>query len=335
MPGLLRRLCVAVGLIVIVAVLLWFDRDGLRDNAHPGRTMTFVDVLYFTVVSLTTVGYGDIAPVTPQARLVNAILLTPIRLFLLALFVGTAYELTLARFREGYQMRQLRERLNDHAIVCGFGVKGRAIVAELLAHGHDRDSIVVIDPDEGSVEEAAAQGLVALHGDASAETLLRAAAIEKASHVLAAPNRDDACVLICLTVRSLSPSVCLVASAREEENIKLLYRAGADLVVAPSVAGGRLMAAAVRQKAVPQFLEDILAFGQGVDAAERVVQPQEAGLTVAELPDLQSMLILGVARGSQRYAFHQLRQFSLQPGDLVVYLTAPRMHGTSPSPTSS
>ena len=70
--------------------------------------------------------------------------------------------------------------------------------------------------------------------------------------MLVAPNRDDAAVLICLTVRSLTPDVHLVAAAREEENIKLLYGAGANLVVAPSVSGGRLMGAAVRQQAVPR-----------------------------------------------------------------------------------
>ena len=92
---------------------------------------------------------------------------------------------------------------------------------------------------------------------------MRAAAVERAGHVLAAPDRDDACVLICLTVRTLAPHVRLIASAREEENIKLLYKAGADVVVAPSVSGGRLMAAAVRQRAVVGFLEDLLAFHLG------------------------------------------------------------------------
>jgi voltage-gated potassium channel len=138
-PGLAlaRRAGLAVAIIIGVAIFLWFDRDGLRDNAHPDEVMDFVDVFYFTVVSLTTVGYGDIAPITNEARLVNAILLTPIRVFLWALFLGTAYEITLLRLqlREERRMRELHQRLSGHVVVCGYGAKGRAIVAELLAHG--------------------------------------------------------------------------------------------------------------------------------------------------------------------------------------------------------
>jgi voltage-gated potassium channel len=320
LPGLFQRIAWACGIILVVAVFLWFDRDGLRDNAHPDRPMGFSDVLYFTVVSLTTVGYGDITPVTETARLINAILLTPVRVFLWALFLGTAYELTVQRYRERVQMDQLRQRLKNHVIICGYGVKGRAIVAELLAHGHKPENIVIIEPSETEAHEAAAQGLVALTGDASAEAILQAAAIEKASHILAAPNRDDVCVLICLTVRAVAPKIRLIASAREEENVKLLYRAGADLVIAPSVSGGRLMAAAVRQVAVPEFLEDILHFGHGVDAAERTVRPEEAGKLVSELSGLAGALVLGVKRGETRCPFHVLKQFRLQAGDVIVYL---------------
>lgn len=319
-PGLLHRLGLAVGILLLVAVFLWFDRGGLRDNAHPERPMGFADVLYFTVVSLTTVGYGDIAPVTTAARLINAIILTPIRVFLLALFLGTAYEIIFLRYQEKVQMSQLRERLKNHVILCGFGVKGRAIVGELLAHGHRREDIVVIEPEEAAAQEATALGLVVLCGNASSEAVLRAAAVEKAGHVLAAPNRDDVCVLICLTVRALCPSVRLVASAREEENVKLLYRAGADMVVSPSVSGGRLMAAAVRQQAVPEFLEDLLTYGQGVDAAEYVVRADEAGLRAAEISALASALILGVKRGDERCPFHRLARYPLKEGDIVVYL---------------
>lgn len=324
-PGaaLARRIGLAISLIVLVAIILWFDRDGLRDNAFPDRPLGFIDVFYFTVVSLTTVGYGDIVPVTDLARLINALLLTPIRIFLWALFLGTAYELTVLRLRlrEDRRMKELHDRLHDHVIVCGYGVKGRAIVDELLAHGQPRDQIVAIDTDEDAIANAVKAGLVVLRGDASSESLLRAAAVEKAAAVMAAPNRDDACVLLCLTVRSLAPNVQLIAAAREEENVKLLYGAGADLVVTPSVSGGRLMAAAVRQQAIPHVLDDILSFGHGLAMVERVVQADEAGQIASALPGMDRMLIVGAMRDRQHISFHALAEEPLHAGDVVVYLS--------------
>lgn len=321
-PALLRRTLLALVLGILVVAVIWFDRDGLRDHAHDGRPLGITDVLYFTVVSLTTLGYGDISPVTAKARLLNVVLLTPIRIFLWVLFLGTAYEMGVLRLklREERHMRDLHERLKDHVVLCGYGVKGRAIVTELVAHGQERENIVVIDPSEEAVAAAAREGLVALRGDASSEALLRAAALERAAYVLAAPDRDDACVLICLTVRNLAPKVQLVAAAREEENIKLLYGAGANLVVAPSVSGGRLMASAVHQRAVPYFLEDVLAFGEGLAVAEREVRPDERGRLAHDLPDLANTLILGVARGTERCPFYHLARYPLELGDIIVYL---------------
>ncbi|HMM41945.1 MAG TPA: potassium channel family protein [Thermomicrobiales bacterium] len=319
-----RRASLALILFGAVTALMWFDRDGLRDNAHPDRPLGFVDVLYFTTVSLATVGYGDIAPVTDQARLVNALVLTPVRIIVWVLFLGTAYELTVLRmrYRERYRMRQLRDRLDQHIIVCGFGVKGRAIVDEMLAHDHRPEDIVVIDPTEQAVAAASEQGLTALRGDASSEAMLRAAAIEKASYVLVAPDRDDACVLICLTVRSLAPRAHLIASAREEENIKLIYGAGADLVVSPSASGGRLMAAAVEQKAVAQFLQDLISVEHGMGVAEYIVQPADAGLLPAEIPALRGALLLGAMRGQERCPYSRLGWFTVESGDAIVYLTS-------------
>lgn len=319
--ALLRRVALAMGLVIVAVLILWVDRDGLRDSA--GQPLGIVDVLYYAVVSLTTVGYGDIAPVTTEARLVNIFLMTPIRIFLWVLFLGTAYELTLLRLRlrEERQMNELHDRLKDHVIICGYGVKGRAIAEELVGHGQDRDQIVVIDPSDRAVEEATDDNFVALRGDGSSEGMLRRAAVQKAAYVMATPNRDDACVLICLTVRSLAPDVPLIAAAREEENVKLLYGAGANLVVTPSVSGGRLMASAVRQRAVPHFLEDVLVFGEGLTVAERVVREDEAGQLARELPDLKDDLLLGMMRGKHRYRFHQLAEERIEPGDVVVFLT--------------
>lgn len=321
--ALLRRLALAIALILCAIIVMWLTREGIRDHAHDGRPLGFIDVVYFSVVSLTTLGYGDIAPVTPEARLINAFLLTPIRIFLWVLFLGTAYELTVLRlkFRQERQMSDLHDRLDDHVIICGYGVKGRAALHELLAHGYDREQIVVIDPSENAMREASEDGLAAFRGDASSEALLRDAAIDKASYVLALPDRDDACVLICLTVRSMAPDVQIIAAAREEENIKLIYGAGASLVIAPSVSGGRLIASAVRQHAVPRFLEDLLEFGEGLTVAEHVVRSEEEGLFARELPELRNDVVLGMMRGMHRYPFHQLGEECLQRGDVVVYLS--------------
>jgi voltage-gated potassium channel len=326
LPGLFQRIGAAVGAIFIVSIMLYIGRDGLRDNMHPDREMGFVDVLYFTIISLTTVGYGDIVPVTPGARFFNSVFLTPVRVFVWITFLGTTYEIYVQRFREGRMMAQLKDRLKNHTIVCGFGVKGQAIVEELLAHNHLREQIVVIEPDEAAVQHAASQGYVALKGDASSEQMLRAANVEEADHFLVAPHRDDECVLICLTARQLNEKVRIIAAAREEENIKLLYRAGADVVVAPSIAGGRMMTAAVRQKAVVPFLQDLLMHGQGLDAVECEALPEEIGQSPSNLERLQNTLVLGVQRGEQSFRFHQLRDLHLQQGDVIVYLISENSH---------
>ncbi len=321
-PTLLRRIGLAVCLILVVTTVLWFDRDGLRDNAHPEQTPGLTDVFYFTVVSLTTVGYGDIAPVTDFARLFNAIILTPIRIFLWALFLGTAYEISVLRlkFRQERQMRDLKDRLSNHVIVCGYGSKGQAIVDELLAHGHQPEDIVIIDPVEHACATATKRKLVVLRGDASSEDILESAAVSKASYVMVAPDRDDAATLICLTVRNLAPNVHIIASARQEENIKLLYGAGAEMVVAPSVTGGRLMAASVRQRAVPQFIEDLLMFGDGLSVTEELVGPDKAGKSPAAAFPVNGTLVLGIVRDQIRLPFNQLADLTLQTGDIVVLI---------------
>ena len=128
LPGLFKRIGAAVGAIFVVSILLYIGCSGLRDNMHPEREMGFVDVLYFTIISLTTVGYGDIVPVTPGARFFNSVFLTPVRVFVWITFLGTTYEIFVQRFREGRMMAQLKETLNKHTILCGLGVKGQAIV---------------------------------------------------------------------------------------------------------------------------------------------------------------------------------------------------------------
>src|SRR5215212_8755935 len=149
---LLRRVAIAIGLIIFVALVAYIDRDGYSDAN--GTPIGLIDAFYYSTVSVTTTGYGDITPATNQARLVTTLLVTPARILFLIILVGTTLEVLAERTRTHYRERIWRKTLRDHIIVCGFGVKGQAAVATMLAHGNEPAAIVVIDERVEAVEDA-------------------------------------------------------------------------------------------------------------------------------------------------------------------------------------
>jgi voltage-gated potassium channel len=313
------RLALAALIVVVVMLSVYVGRGGFVDNSHPGESLSFVDSVYYAATTLTTVGYGDIVPVSPSARLMNAIVLTPVRLAFLILFFGTAYEISVYfnRRAEERDVHELNKRLDQHTIICGFGTTGRAAASTLLSQGKPKSDIVIIDRTREAVDRAVEDGFTAFLGDATEEATLRRAAVHKAESVLVAPGRDDTAVLICLTVNDIEPDVNLVAAGMEEENLKLLYQAGADRVIAPAVMGGRLMAAASETQSVPWYVEQVLGKGW-TDRKEHRITAAEAGKTVEELPEFHDVLVLGISRPPDLLSDH-LDTLRLQEGDIVIY----------------
>ena len=168
-----------------------------------------------------------------------------------------------------------------------------------------------------AVDRALDDGFNAFYGDATEEATLRRAGVHKAESVLVSPGRDDSAVLICLTVNDIEPEINLVVAGMEEENLKLLYQAGADRVIAPAVMGGRLMAAASETQSVPWYVEHVL--GEGwTDRQERRVLPGEQGKRIQELPDFRDVLVLGVSRPPDLIC-DQLDDLLLEAGDVIIY----------------
>ena len=131
---LITRLGVAFLLIGVVVLVHWIDRDGLIDH-HDGK-ISFLDVVYFTMISVTTTGFGDIAPISDRSRLIEAVIVTPIRIAVLFIFVGTAYNFVIKRTWEKWRMARIQSKLTNHIVVLGYGVSGAEAVHELIQRRH-------------------------------------------------------------------------------------------------------------------------------------------------------------------------------------------------------
>ena len=309
------RVLLALILILIGAVTAYVDRDGYRDL--DGSGISVLDAFYYSTVSVTTTGYGDITPVSDSARLLTTLVITPTRVLFLILLVGTTVEILASRTRAGYRQRRWRESLKDHTIVCGFGTKGKSAIETMLGAGVKRGQVVVIDSGEESVAEATSRGLVAVKGNATSTAVLEEAGIRTAASVVVAVNRDDTAVLLTLTVRQLNPHAYVVVAVREQENAGLLEQGGANLVVTSSGAAGRLLGLATRAPRAVSVLEDLLSSGKGLDVAERLVTPEEIG-PLAEV--MHHLPVLAVVRNGAVLKYDDPAARELNAADRILYV---------------
>jgi voltage-gated potassium channel len=315
--GPVRAIGQRVGLALALVVLNWLtvlaERGGYRDS-YDG-TVSVVDALYYTTVTLSTTGYGDITPVTVTARLVNAIVVTPMRLLFVILLVGTTISALTQRSREDFRLARWRAQMNDHIVVLGFGTKGRNAVRALVLKGTPHERIVVVDREAAAAAEATDAGHVAICGSATSEPALREALLDRAAQVIIALDRDDTAILATLMVRRLSPKATVIASAREAENALLLEQSGASSVIVSSETAGRLLGLATDSPQTVKVVEDLLSFGHGLDLTERNVTPAEVGRS----PSTLGVPVLAVIRNGSTLRYDDPAAARLTTGDRIIY----------------
>lgn len=308
------RLAAALFLVLLVVLIHWSDREGLVDH-HDGK-VSLLDVFYFTMISITTTGFGDIAPISDRSRMIEAVIVTPIRFAVIFIFVGTAYNFIIRRGWEKWRMNRIQQQLSGHIVVLGFGVSGSQAVSELIERGTDPACIVVLDSSEERLAEAASQGCNILQGDASRDETLNAVRIAQARAVLVSAGRDDTSILIVLTVRHLAPTVPISVVVRAEDNELLARQAGASNVINPVRFTGLLLAGSAEGSHIADYMADLASIAGEVQLVERAVRSDEIGRSLSQLASGGQGL--RVYRGNDEIGFWEEAAKKLREGDVIV-----------------
>ena len=317
-PGrrIAQRVLMAFTVLAAAVLVVYLERDGYRDIDSEPTTLSLLDCIYYATVSLSTTGYGDITPVTDHARLMNVLLITPLRVLFLIVLVGTTVETLTTASRQALKIQRWRKTVRNHTVVVGYGTKGRTAVTAMIGDGVAPADIVVVDTDQNSLDRASAAGLVTVRGDANKSDVLRLAGAQHASSIVVATNSDPTAVLVTLTARELAPKATIIASVREGENKHLLMQSGADSVVVSSETAGRLLGLATSKPTVVEMIEDLLTPDAGLVIAEREVETKEVGGSPRHLNDI----VLGVVREGRLMRVDDPAVDALERTDRVLYV---------------
>ncbi len=310
---------IAVFCLVLTTMLVYLGRYGYSDTQNPGQPITLLDSFYFATVSLSTTGYGDIVPATPINRLISALIITPLRVVFLIVLVGSTLEVLTRRTTEQYREKRWRNKVQDHTIIVGFGVKGRSAAQALIDNGTSPDQIVVIAPDEAAIKDATAMGCIGIVGDGRRDDVLERASVSSAARAIVATDSDDKAVLMTLNIRRLAPQVAVVAAVRESQHAPVLRQSGANAVITTAEAAGRLMGISLISPTAGELMEDLLDPGHGLEFCERAVEPDEVGRHVGLLAN-RGEIVLAVKRGGAVLRFDELGDSVLEAADSVVVI---------------
>ncbi|MCG5217070.1 potassium channel family protein [Streptosporangium sp. KLBMP 9127] len=315
--AVLKRVLYAGVALGVVFLLVALDLDGYRDS-YDGK-VSLLDALYYATVSVSTTGYGDITPVTPAARLINIVAVTPLRIVFLVILVGTTLEVLTQRTRDQILNKRWRAGLRDHTVIIGYGTKGRSAIRTLIENGRTKDTIVVVDPSPAAVEEANSDGLAGIVGDGTRSNVLTRAGARVASEIIIATRRDDTTALVTLTTRQLNAKATIVAAVREAENEPLVRQSGANVVITSSDAAGRMLGVATQSPAVSALIEDFLVYGRGLDLYERGVKPEEVGRNPRESAEV----VVAVVRDGKVIPYADAAVAKLEQADRLVVIHVP------------
>jgi len=287
--------------------------------------MGVIDAVYMTVITLATVGFGEVHPLSQVGRLFTATFIL-VGVGTGAWAITNGFEVLLGESVWATMHRRRMNRvimeLTDHYIVCGYGRMGRQIVRDLRSRN---ERFIIIERESRIEELLVAEGLPYILGDAEDDGVLQRAGVERARGIVAGLNSDASNVLIILTSRGLNPRILIVARAANESSESKLRRAGAHRVVNPDAIGGHRLALALLQPRVHDFMSKIFNIEEmDVDIGEVHIPEGStlAGRTIAEtnLRARWNLTILAVQTPSSEFVISPDAHRVIEPHDTLIMI---------------
>jgi len=286
------------------------------------------DAFYMTLITVTTVGYAEIHPLSHAARVFNsALILFGVVIMLLAIgaMTQTVIELELNQFFGKRRVRSMIDKLEGHIILCGYGRVGVGAAEELKQAGA---KFVVVDHDDERVERAIKSGLLAVAADANRDETLIDVGIQRARGLIATLSTDADNLFLILSAKNLNPNLHMSARVAVEASEQKMRRAGADFVFAPYNSTGHRMAQALLKPHVQQFL-DFTTQNVGLDAGiEQVRVAERSAFTEQSLAQMQvrrelGVIVLAIRKASGEMLFNPPAEAKIAGGDYLIVMGRP------------
>jgi voltage-gated potassium channel len=312
-PG--RRFLIAVvGILILTAV----GAIGFRLI----EGFSLVDSLYMSIITISTVGYGEVHPLSPEGRIFTMVLIVTgvgTAFYLLATAAELLIEGQLRDFLGANAMQRRIHQLEGHVIICGYGRFGKAVAEELLRHAVP---IVVIDPDPSLAPEFERAGVMHMTASALEDEILEEAGVRNARAIVVATGSDADNVYITLSAREKNPQLGIHARGESEGGMRRLRLAGADQIVSAYQRGGMRIASQILRPAVVDFLE-LAAPGRGteVDLEEIRIEANSPliGQTIEAVErGAPRLRIVALKRGTDPIALIPDSATAIEPGDHLV-----------------